>query len=366
MKRFIYAVIALGLAALTAHAGLISIGGNGRASVSSGGGGSDFATRCAASGVLKCVSFDTDADLNQGAGGTQGAWGDRFGIFPPYGTSNYSLSNRDTTIYKDGGGSLRFTIPATAGTDVAGSWFTNFTDDLSVQIGEGQDIWIQWRQRFTSGYLTTMYQAAGGGLAGGWKLADISAGDKPTCSLGTANSTICPTTCWDFETVIQNTGMHTLPQVYANCAGDNAYKPLQGVTSDITVQNVVECLYPTYDDPPCVKFHAAEWMTFKAHIHVGTWNTWSSTIQLWVAREGQASVLVIDCSPTVTNKCINGLDSQADNGWFLDNSDTSYKIGKVWLLPYHTNRSASYTYSDEYTWYDDLIISTSDIADPSS
>jgi len=324
----------------------------------------DFATRCAAAGVVKCVNFDTDADFGHGAGGSQGAWGSRSGYIPRYGTSDYSRVTRDTMQAADGPSSLRFTIPSQTGSDVAGSWFTNFTDDLSYQVGEGQEVYIQWRQRFSPELLNTQYAAVGGGVANGWKLVDVSAGDKPTCSSSNANSMVCPTTCWDFEVVVQDTNQHNLPQMYANCAGPWGYVPMQGVTSNVTVQNAVKCLYPDYIDPPCVKFHANEWMTFQVHVKVGNWNQWNSTVQLWVARDGSPSQLVIDCSPTAANKCSNGTDGSANTGWFLDSSDTSYKIGKVWLVPYHTNKDPNQVTPTAYTWYDDLIISTAKIADP--
>jgi hypothetical protein len=324
----------------------------------------DFATRCAAPGVLKCVNFDTDTDFNKGKGDSQGAWGSREGLIPMYGTSDFSRVTRDTSVYADGSSSLRFTIPSGAASDVAGAWFTNFTDDLSYQVGEGQEVYVQWRQRFSPELLSTQYQAVGGGLAGGWKLADISAGDLSTCSASNANSTVCPTTCWDFETVIQDTNQTGLPQMYTNCAGNWAYIPLSGFTSNVTVQNAVGCLYPNYPSPPCVKFYANEWMTFQVHIKVGHWNQWDSTIQLWVARDGQPSQLIIDCSPTTANPCSNGRDNSAAGGWFLDNSDPTYKIGKVWLLPYHTNKSPTQTTPTAYTWYDDVVISKSKIDDP--
>ncbi len=326
----------------------------------------DFATRCAAAGVLKCVSFDTDADFSQGAGGNQGAWGSRFGEIPRYGTNDYSKMSRDTSVSADGASSLRFTIPASSGSDIAGSWFTNFTDDLSYQVGEGQEIFVQWRQRFSPELLNTQYAGVGGGLANGWKLADISAGDLSSCSTSGANSTVCPTTCWDFETVIQDTNQHNLPQVYTNCAGQYPYIPLNGATSNITVQNGVGCLYPNYPSPPCVTFSANEWMTFQIHIKVGHWNQWDSTIQLYVAHDGQPSQLVIDCSPTAANPCSNFVDGSAKNGWFLDNSDPTYKIGKVWLLPYHTNKDPTQVTPVAYTWYDDVIISKTKIADPTA
>lgn len=334
------------------------------ASTNSTTAGSDFATRCAQPGVLKCVSFDTDADFSQGAGGTQGAWGSREGEIPRYGTSDYSRITRDTTQAADGASSLRFTIPSLTGADVAGAWFTNFTDDLSYQVGPGQEIYVQWRQRFSPELLNTQYTASGGGLANGWKLADVSAGDLASCSSSNASTAVCPTTCWDFETVVQDTNQKDLPQVYANCSGPYPYDPLSGYTSNVTVQNAVGCLYPNYPSPPCVKFFPNEWMTFQIHIKVGQWDQWNSTIQLWVARDGQPSQLVIDCSPTAVNPCNNGINSLASNGWYLHNSDPTYKIGKVWLLPYHTNKDATQVTPTAYTWYDDLIISKTKVSDP--
>ena len=130
------------------------------------------------------------------------------------------------------------------------------------------------------------------------------------------------------------------------------------------MQNAIECLYPDFADPPCVKFHADEWMTFQIHIKVGNWNQWNSTVQLWVARDGSPSQLVVDCSSTALKPCDNRRDNAARNGWYLYNSDSRYKIGKVWLMPYHTNKDPKQVTATAYTWYDDLIISTIKIADP--
>lgn len=326
----------------------------------------DFATVCAEASVVKCVAFDTDADFSHGNGGTQGAWGARSGILPPSGTSDYSRAIRDTSVAASGASSLRFTIPSNTSADTSGAWFANFSDDLSFQIGEGQEVYVQWRQRFSPEYLSTEYTGIGQPLANGWKLADISAGDLAGCSLSSATTASCSTSCWDFETVVQNTGQHGIPQMYTNCSGQYPYEPLQGYTSNVTVQNAVGCLYPDYSSPPCVKMYPNEWMTFQVRVKVGHWDQWDSTIQLWVAREGEPSVMVIDCSPTATNHCTNGVDSAASGGWFLHNSDPTYKIGKVWLLPYHTKKDPSQTTPVAYTWYDSLIISKTRIPDPTS
>lgn len=322
--------------------------------------GGDFAQRCAAVGVLRCFGFDIDSDLNFGIGGKMGAWGSNYGYIPPYGSSDYSRITRDTAQMASGASSLRFTIPSNVGSDVAGAWFANFTPNLSYQVSEGQEVYIQWRQRFSTELLATQY------LSNGFKLADASGGDLPACSPGSANSTNCPTSCWDGDVVVQQQGQTGIPITYANCAGPYPYHPLYGYTSSVTIQNAVGCLYPTYASPPCVKMVANEWMTFQLHIKVGKWNTWSSTVQLWIAREGQPSVLVIDCSPTATQKCSNSLDNQASNGWYLYNSNPTYKIGKIWLVPYQTNKNPSQVTPTAYTWYDELIISTSRIPDPGS
>jgi hypothetical protein len=40
------------------------------------------------------------------------------------------------------------------------------------------------------------------------------------------------------------------------------------------------------------------------------------------------------------------------------------KFGKIWLLPYHTNKSPAQVHPTAFTWYDELIISRTKIADP--
>ena len=43
----------------------------------------DFASRWAQPEVIKCVGFDDASDFNTGNGGTGGAYGQNFGLFPP-------------------------------------------------------------------------------------------------------------------------------------------------------------------------------------------------------------------------------------------------------------------------------------------
>jgi hypothetical protein len=77
---------------------------------------------------------------------------------------------------------------------------------------------------------------------------------------------------------------------------------------------------------------------------------------LWVAREGQPSQLLVDWKPGVSGYFPLAAGPLADN----------QRFGKVWLLPYMTNKNAAQVHPLAQTWYDEVIISTQKIADPSA
>ena len=117
-------------------------------------GGMTFTERCAQPGVVKCVGFDSAADFSTGSGGTNGAYGFNSGIIPPSGTTDYTRATMDTAVKASGNGSLKFTIPSNSGSDTSGTYFTNFSSDLSVQFGENSEFFVQWRQRFSPEYIS--------------------------------------------------------------------------------------------------------------------------------------------------------------------------------------------------------------------
>jgi hypothetical protein len=93
-------------------------------------------------------------------------------------------------------------------------------------------------------------------------------------------------------------------------------------------------------------------MTFQVGVELGPRvgdEFQGSRIKLWVARNGAPSELVIDYGP-----------------YNLSAGDPTdgQQFGKVWLLSYHTDKSASQSHPTAYTWYDELIISRSRIPDP--
>jgi hypothetical protein len=93
-------------------------------------------------------------------------------------------------------------------------------------------------------------------------------------------------------------------------------------------------------------------MTFQIHVKTGPRvndEFTNSFVQLWVARDGQPSQLVINWGPYNLS---------------AGSASADHKYGKVWLLPYNTGKDATVTYPTAYTWYDELVISTQKIQDP--
>jgi len=270
-------------------------------------GGLTFEERCAQPAVVKCVGFDSPAQT------------DRF-IFPPYGMS-VKRARVVTDIKASGAGSLRFEIPSNTGADTSGSFWQNFSDDLSVQFGEGEEFYVQWRQRFSKEFLDTFYEGGGG-----WKQAIIGEGDRPGKTVYS---------CTELEIVVQNTYQRGAAQMYHSCGGkDGRYEPLEGQGS-------------------WVPYKADQWMTFQVYVKIGSWYRndrryhRDSTIRLWVAEAGQPSRLVVD-----------------QTHYDIVNTQPAARYGKIWLLPYHSGKSAAQSHAVGYTWYDDLIVSRARIPDP--
>ena len=107
-----------------------------------------------------------------------------------------------------GGSSLRFTIPGNSPSDTSGAWFTNFSSDLSVTVGENEEFYVQWRQRFSPEFIGTQY--AGGG---GFKQIIVGSGDKPTQPYAS---------CTDLELPLFNYQQRGFPVMYNSCGSSSA------------------------------------------------------------------------------------------------------------------------------------------------
>ncbi len=378
----------------------------------------DFAARCAATGVLSCQSFDTSAAL---AGNTAA------GV--PVTSCGTTCPTIDTTTFVTSPGSLLFTVPAgPTAPNTSGSWNTNFVPNMSQQIDSlvngdplslttacggspcGNTIYVQWRERIDSGMLQKFANS------NGWKQTIIGEGDNPGAPAYS---------CSDIETDTQNSSQFEIAQMYFSCGlfldqYFNLYTPT-GTTDGhgnaiISPENVaggyLACTYaasiniPTV--PPCFPFVANNWMTFQIEISVGTWyptgtNSMGgppatfkhdSTIKMWAALDGQPSQLVIDYHPGATSPacdatqqpiptCQTGFDLSNPTAYTSSNTTpctttsaapgncqadgygnlVREKFGKVWMLPYNTNVNCP-SCTVAHMWMDDLVISKNKIADP--
>lgn len=350
--------------------------------VSNAGGGADFATRCTAPGVIRCVGFDSSADVPIANYGVKGLTND--------GTTMAVL---DTAVKASGNSSLKFTIPiiATNGPNNSGNYFLNFSDDFRtvfpchgeswggttcVQAGNGNDYYIQFRARFDPYYITNQYSG------GGWKLAWIgNVADKPGCrEIDAASTGLCSSSCTDLELVMQNTFHYNVgPLGYYACPGHHYetdfYRLNYPNPGDINFQNEMPspyCLYPPATAKNCFRWQPNEWMTFQAHIHVDNPRTFvdsrcggvlcrdypSSYIEIWAAREGQPSQLVTSKSFPI---------------WAGTNA-SDQRYGKIWLTAYDSGRcmdpdppcDTPDATQVSYVWFDEVIISDRKIADPST
>ena len=264
-----------------------------------------FAERCAAPGVVRCEGFDDPAFVDRHT-------------YPPWGMDE-KRAVVDTVVRASGAGSLRFEIPSNTGADTSGSFWINFADDLSVQFGEGDEFFVQWRQRFSPDFVRTRFSGDG------WKQAIIGEGDRPDSKA---------TSCTQLELVVINSYNKGYPVMYHSCgAKDSQYQPLFTARA--------------------VRYIPDQWMTFQMRVRIGTWYEndrryrRDSAVELWVAREGYRSVLAVN-----------------QTGYDLANNNPKAAYGKLWFLPYNTRKSPNQAHPVAYTWYDDLIISTERIADP--
>lgn len=333
--------------------------GGGAGSTGSGGsvgptGTADFEARCAAAGVVRCVGFDAPSDL-------AGGFGDNHGT-----DSGNAAPELDLTQKASGQSSIRFTIPSNSSANSSGSYFTNFSDDLTLQFDENSTFYVQWRQRFSAEFITTHYQGGGG-----WKHIIIGVGDRPGCSASAAinidNGGNCASSCTELETVVQNTSQRGFAQMYNSCTGSashGAYDAFEEAFGgyDFKLQNARPSPYCLYSQgqndsyfPPqgnCAGYFPDEWMTFQVQIETGPRQGdefKNSHVRLWIAREGQKSELALDWGPY---NLTAGAPSK------------NLRFGKVWLLPYHTGKDSAQSHATAYTWYDELIVSTNPIADP--
>jgi len=315
----------------------------------------DFAARCAAAGVVRCWGFDSQADFAPDSKGPK--------VFASNNGTGPIQASLDTTVKVSGASSLKFSLPSNAGTDWGGSWHSNFADDFSVQFGEGETFYVQYRARFDPGLLRQFKTVDGSPR--GWKTSILGEGSQ-------ANQ---PETysCTELEIVWQQDSRpfsqnqpgvkFGFPSQYHSCGNFDTYEWNDG--TQIVLQHprppLAKVYYPNDPNGTGFYYFPNEWMTFKIRVDIGTWNTPNSRIRWYAAREGQPSVLIQDTADKSPGGIV--LHNTPGSG---SGTNPGAKYGKVWLIPYHTNKDASESYTPTAMWFDELIVSRNDIADPGS
>lgn len=325
-------------AATTAGSGAA---GAGNPTTSSGTGASggvasgvSFEERCADPAVLACYGFDTSGELDALAN-----------------LSGFSDPTFDGVTFAEGDGAMHMDVLEGSGPDTSGS----ATLPFNGTVGVGETLYLQWRQRFSASFLDAEYDA------NGWKQLIIH---ENTSNAG----------CSDSEIVVTNQGeSRDFPIVYHACNVFHAPRenPVDGNQYEFDLQpgGDTRCLYSwmengldftepsdDVDEVACIAYHPDEWMTFQVGVHLNEWCTTmpydqcpqNSRIQLWVAREGEPSVLVIDWPIAFYTS--------------TDPASTAYD--SVLLTPYNTNKNPSQSHPPAEVWYDSVIISKARIADP--
>ncbi len=292
-----------------------------------------------------------------------------------------AMPSLDRKIKASGTGSLKFVQPPFSNSSGGGAFTTNFSDDLSQTFGEGDTFFVQYRWRASCDFLyfdcdpdsptyktdRRFYRSSGGGRTA-FKLSIIGTGDP---AKGTsANS------CTALETVLVHGADHILGG-YHNCGWYSGFSaPVDPATSPIRAPGYafdkqpggaftcptnygrpeVKMRWGTSSDT-CFRLVSDQWMTIQIQISIGTWQPQrrgpnknippNSNVKVWAAQEGEQQRLIVNRDLYLAGPAKPG-----------------GRFGKIWLLPYMTNKDDRENHPAAEVWYDELIVSRAFIANP--
>ena len=347
----------------------------------SGNNASNFEQRCAADGVVLCDPLDTEGPYGVNGrvmlnpDGTQGLptaswWREWRGSFNACGPKPVL----DTSVKASGTGSLKFTYESESAENCSGTFATNFSDNLSVTFGEGDTFYVQFRLRYNCNFIyfdcdpasptyrtaRRFYSSYDGDLTAA-KSSIIESGDiaQGLPSVGA---------CTWMQIVLNHIEDHGVAG-YHSCGWYESFKESTGESFvgssqfDWQPNSDHECWWmPNPPDqtkktwgntgPNCFNLGADEWMTIQVMTSIGEWQPTksgvpSSRVKIWAAREGGPQELITDHA-----LYLRGPSS----------GNTDY--GKVWFMMFMTNKDASEVHPTAHAWFDDLIVSTELIGDP--
>jgi hypothetical protein len=354
----------------------------------------DWQRRSTAPGVVIAVGFDDIGD-----------WAkynhDRDKCNPAYQVSvdarkaGCRANAFDTAEHASGKGSVRFDIPSNSGQGVGGNITIPFGDYDKDQFGENSEFWVSWRQRMTPYFFEHAYQAIGKGTTA-FKQVILAEGDIPPDVEGYA--------CSENQiVVVSSRGQNPHPTTYMECIkyanfaeGRTATNGLR--TGEFTRQNARvdakgrnTCIYysgdkvPARDRSGCLAYRANQWTTYTMHVKTGPVGTAvssstgteqpgfvNSTYELWIAYEGedyqlahrQENLVIPRGQYYVGGDPALKSSYKPNSGFVPGDGHPKAKFGKLWLLPYMTNKSKDEATEAASTWYDEVIVSRCPIPAP--
>ena len=228
----------------------------------------------------------------------------------------------DTQVKASGKGSLRFDIPSLSGQNSAGSWDT----DLGRRFGPGDTLYVQFRQRFDAVFLKENFGGEG------WKQVILYGHPSP---------------CGNVEVATQNEYYRGFPQMFTDCGRRDFYS--SGSSPPILLQQGdYSCRYKEENPKDCSYYRPDQWMTFYYRIKIGTWGKPESSVEAWVAYEGEPLKKFVDFHGFTLNYNFGPFD----------------RFDRILLSPYDTKKPNDVEHPLTHTWYDELIISTRPIGAP--
>jgi len=273
----------------------------------------------------------------------------------------------DEKVKTSGSGSLEFVIPTRSDAGGGGYCQINFTPDNSVQFGEGDTFFVQFRVRLSCTLLFTecnpgspgykkmrrVYRSSDNGTTS-FKVSIINAGDHRDLKEPVGSCTE--------QHLVLVAGTNGIVTGYHSCGWYDGHYSLIGLERgsqlwDLQPKKAGEpggtCLNRNPDEASrdCVQWPADEWVTITQQVTIGTWVTEltdparSSNVRIWMQRRGEKPALVIDYDRNL----------RAPEKAFM-------KYGKIWLLPYMTDKDPTEEHPEAYMWFDELIVSRSPIA----
>ena len=298
----------------------------------------NFETRCAQAGVIACQGFDSASAFVQPTWPNTGFYYKK--ECPTWPTPCVQL---DPNVSFSGASSARWDIYGKTGENFEGNWLQNFGQTFS----QNSTFYVQYAFRADPNWTSIDWKKTGSGGGNTAPKLSIFHNHNGTCAAE--------------EITVHDHNSWTTPTAYSDCGNKQFITALDGVTytskGDFLLQQGFTAPAPFTgekcqwkDDRPmgtCFRIQPNTWYTLYFKVHVGDWGQPNSSLEAWIAPQGQGM-----------KKFINVMH------YTLDQDKGSTGFDTLTLTQYMTGKNASVAHPTAHVWYDELIVSTQSIQAP--